>query len=175
MSKQLKNCTVQTIIKPNACFKDVIECMVDLVKNYTINDFVIVLAGLNDFKNKKYPHFKDINNQIKHCTHTNIILASVPFYNFENKINNFVYKFNDKLNGYVFRLNRYAKGNIIYLELNNRKGFSITKNEIVKKIIKNIELKKNANKNLKFVQMSAVANMEHTFLDQSLVEVIEIV
>ncbi|KAG5861041.1 hypothetical protein JTB14_021677 [Gonioctena quinquepunctata] len=109
MSKSIgEEFTIETIIKPGAYFVNVIEDVVELSMNFGLNDYIIVIAGSNDFNSKKYPSFREINSRIKECSHTNIIFSSVP-YGKQVKLNDFIYKFNIKLNEYTYKLNHYAK------------------------------------------------------------------
>ncbi|KAG5869961.1 hypothetical protein JTB14_004126 [Gonioctena quinquepunctata] len=105
--------TIETIIKPGAYFVTVIEDVVELSMKFGLNDYIIVIAGSNDFKSKKYPSFREINSRIKECSHMNIIFSSVP-YGKQVKLNDFIYKFNVKLNEYTYKLNHYAEGDISF-------------------------------------------------------------
>ncbi|KAG5863587.1 hypothetical protein JTB14_023354 [Gonioctena quinquepunctata] len=149
MSKSIgEEFTIETIIKPGAYFVNVIEDVVELSMNFGLNDYIIVIAGSNDFNSKKYPSFREINSRIKECSHTNIIFSSVP-YGKQVKLNDFIYKFNIKLNEYTYKLNHYAEGDISFFDLNCTKGTMQSKKEIVKKISDSIFRNKQT-KNLKF-------------------------
>ncbi|CAG9764511.1 unnamed protein product [Ceutorhynchus assimilis] len=103
--------TVQSIIKPNAMFADVIEDMANLSKYFTLEDFVLVLAGYNDLKNKKYSSFKSINSIFKKLGHTNLIVLSVPYKNnCDFTVNRAIFRFNYKLCLYMNRLNQFVEG-----------------------------------------------------------------
>ncbi|KAG5864878.1 hypothetical protein JTB14_010059 [Gonioctena quinquepunctata] len=149
MSKSIgEEFTIETIIKPGAYFVNVIEDVVELSMNFGLNDYIIVIAGSNDFNSKKYPSFREINSRIKECSHTNIIFPSVP-YGKQVKLNDFIYKFNIKLNEYTYKLNHYAEGDISFFDLNCTKGTMQSKKEIVKKISDFI-FRNKQRKNLKF-------------------------
>ncbi|KAG5865756.1 hypothetical protein JTB14_008386 [Gonioctena quinquepunctata] len=113
---------IQSIIKPSANFENVIDDVINLSDNYCLDDHIIILAGSNDFKTKKYPSFKKLNSKLKICTNTNIILSSVP-YNRNYKVNEMIYRYNIKLNDYAMKLNHYAEGNISFLDINNSEAF----------------------------------------------------
>ncbi|KAG5867199.1 hypothetical protein JTB14_000992 [Gonioctena quinquepunctata] len=69
MSKSIgEEFTIETIIKPGAYFVNVIEDVVELSMNFGLNDYIIVIAGSNDFNSKKYPSFREINSRIKECS-----------------------------------------------------------------------------------------------------------
>ncbi|KAG5873988.1 Copia protein, partial [Gonioctena quinquepunctata] len=112
--------TVQTIIKPNARYDNVIDNIVNISQDFSLADNIVIIAGYNDFLRGKYPSFKNINDKLKHCTHTNITLVSVPYIteDYITNTNTFIYKFNIRLNDYVTRLNKYAEGKVTFLELN---------------------------------------------------------
>lgn len=79
IKNNLKNINVQTFVKPNARLANVIVDVGPLTKDFTLDDFVIIVAGFNDFRYRKYPSFKEINDKIKFLGHTNVILVSVPY------------------------------------------------------------------------------------------------
>ncbi|KAG5885825.1 hypothetical protein JTB14_017195 [Gonioctena quinquepunctata] len=82
---------IQSIIKPSANFENVINDVIDLSNNYCLDDHIIILAGSNDFKTKKFPSFKKLNSILKICTNTNIILSSVP-HSRNYKVNEMIYR-----------------------------------------------------------------------------------
>lgn len=125
--------TTETIIKPGALFQNVIEDIVSLTRNYTLNDYVLIVAGTNDFKKMKYPFFKDIQSKIRYCTGTNIIFTSIPSVYCLRKYQTFVQKFNDKLSEYAFRLNQIAEGNVRCLDFCTKEG-KLLKNILADKI-----------------------------------------
>ncbi|KAG5865198.1 hypothetical protein JTB14_020765 [Gonioctena quinquepunctata] len=69
--------SIETLIKPGAYFVNVIEDIINLSTNFGLNDYIIVLAGSNDFHAKKFPLFREINSKAKCSSHTNIIFSSV--------------------------------------------------------------------------------------------------
>ncbi|KAG5861525.1 hypothetical protein JTB14_016296 [Gonioctena quinquepunctata] len=156
--------SIETLIKPGAYFVNVIEDIINLSTNFGLNDYIIVLAGSNDFHAKKFPLFREINSKAECSSHTNIIFSSVPYGN-HVELNDFIYKFNLKLNDYSHKLNHYAEGDISFFDLNNVKGSMISRKEIVKKFL-NIILRKKQVKNLKFVSIENV--ITDSFLDPSL-------
>ncbi|KAG5864687.1 hypothetical protein JTB14_030281 [Gonioctena quinquepunctata] len=156
--------SLETLIKPGAYFVNVIEDIINLSTNFGLNDYIIVLAGSNDFHAEKFPLFREINSKAKCSSHTNIIFSSVPHGN-HVELNDFIYKFHLKLNDYSHKLNHYAEGDISFFDLNNVKGSMISRKEIVKKNL-NIILRKKQVKNLKFV--SVENDITDSFLDPSL-------
>lgn len=162
---------IETIIKPGASFSGVIENIASLAKTYTLTDYIIIVAGANDFENNKYPSFKNINNKLKSCTHTNIIITTVPFI-INRKINKYINKFNNKLNDYLFRLNKYTQGNVNLLDINNNSGTISNKRVIAKQLAYLIKNSKNMNKVLIFVKVhEKIENV--VFEKPNVVEVLE--
>ena len=54
----LKDVSVQTIFKPGALFRDIIVDIIKLTKDFTLDDYVIIIGGSNDFNfNKKNSPF----------------------------------------------------------------------------------------------------------------------
>ena len=119
--KELESYEITSIIKPGALLWQIIENIDSLCKNYTINDFVIIIAGTNDINKKSTPSFRYICNKLKLSSHTNIIFTSILYK--KNRINSFlknryIHKYNSKLNEFLTKFNKYAEGNISYLEVN---------------------------------------------------------
>lgn len=127
LNLQLKDkYSIETIIKPGACLKDVIEYIDRLTKTFTLNDFVIIQAGFNDFLYHNYPSFKLLNFKLKQCLNTNLILTTVP--SKLPKYEFFINKFNDKLINYIIRLDKCVeKSKVSIVDVNNKDGYSISK------------------------------------------------
>lgn len=149
LSSSLGGFTVQLIVKPNAGFENVIQDVAGLSACFTRSDYIVIIAGANDFARNKYPSFRMINSRLKCCTHTNIILASVPYFMYNERVNKFVYRFNCKLLEYTLRLNRYAEASVSFLDVNDSGGH-LGRAEVSRKIEHLIKLEP-AVGNLKFV------------------------
>ncbi|KAG5871913.1 hypothetical protein JTB14_025005 [Gonioctena quinquepunctata] len=152
--------TVQTIIKPNARYDKVIDNIVNISQDFSLADNIVVKAGYNDFLRGKYPSFKNINDKLKHCTHTNITLVSVPYIteDYITNTNTFIYKFNIRLNDYVTRLNKYAEGKVTFLELNKVNGNILNLSQSTQNICElvNINRTKDFTKNLVFAKTTSL-------------------
>ena len=159
---------IETIKKPAASLSGVIEDIESLSRMYSLNDYIIIMAGTNDFSNNKYPLFKGIHNKIKNCTHTNIIFTTVPFCP-NGKNNKYINKYNNKLNEYLFKLNRSAQGNIRLLDINNKSGALLNKTKIANKLAYLIRTPSDPNKTLIFVH--AHKSMEKADSDRSAVNI----
>ena len=114
---------IMSIIKPGALLYQIIENIDTLSRNLTLNDYIIVIAGTNDINKNNTPSFRYICKKLKLCTHTNILISSVPHksHNKKNNIlkNKHISKYNFKLNDFLNKFNKYSEGNISYLEINN--------------------------------------------------------
>ena len=132
---KFNNYNVQSIIKPNACFKDVISDVLSLTKNFTLKDYVILHAGYHDVQNGRAPFFRFINGLLKHCTHTKIIFTTVSYSYKKNTNIQLMYKLNSQLFNYANALNRYAEGTVVCIDLNDANGLVHKKNAIVDKLL----------------------------------------
>ena len=85
---------MESIFKPNADLLNVIKDAPDLTRDFTLNDYVIILAGTNDTVKRK--KFKDIVviDVLDRMMHTNVIFCNVPYQNFESGLNDTIYNFN---------------------------------------------------------------------------------
>lgn len=109
---------IKSIIKPNGLFKHIIENIQTEVKDFTMDDFVIILGGSNDiYYNKIDPSFRCIVDIIQRYTNTNIIYLSIPITNKVYAKN--ILKFNIKLEETIKELN-HTYGNVTYLEFNGK-------------------------------------------------------
>lgn len=126
LRRTIKNCTVTSVIKPGASLSAVMANMHNLSKHLTKSDVIIVMAGQNDLLNGSFPSFKIICENLKKCSHTNIIFSSVPYTKSIN-INNSIFKYNCKLNDFIVKLNKVTEGNVKYYEI-NKETYKINKN-----------------------------------------------
>lgn len=108
------NYSVLNFFKPNGKLNDIINNVPKLTKNFTTNDYVILIGGTNDFPCQNLKQLTLIYlNLVKSLLNTNIILTAIP-YNYKNvqlnydinAINKFLYKLclNNK-NTYFFNTN----------------------------------------------------------------------
>lgn len=149
---------ISAIVKPGALLHQVIENMELLTKNFTINDYVIIVGGSNDIDSKTTPSFRTICKKLKLCTHTNVIFSSVPFFknNYKNYLkNSHIYKYNVRLNEFLFKFNKCVEGQTRYMEINNNNTSKQIRGEILEGII-NILNKPFQRNNLRFIKTSEV-------------------
>lgn len=143
---EFESYSIVTICKPAAPLNIIIENIDNLTKNFTENDFVIIIGGTNDIKYKTYPSFRNICDKLKLCRHTNVILASIPYGHNKTRNKN-ISKLNIKLREFLIRLNNCSQNIVSFLETHHVKSLS-DKNDVANKIIKKIERLKYVNQNL---------------------------
>lgn len=112
---------VQTVMKPGASLADVVSGIESLTKNFTMNDFVIILGGLNDILRGKYPSFRLLNKKLKQLQHTNLIAVTIPLH-IRPEYYFYITKFNNKLENYMIHLDRYLSGRVSTVGVDGIKG-----------------------------------------------------
>lgn len=156
----LQQYEIMSIKNPGALLCQIIENIESLTKNYTLQDFVIIIGGANDIKNRRTPLFRSICNKLKMCSHTNILFVSVPYVEKNQNINRHIYKFNTKLSDFLHKFNNYTEGVIKYIESNNDHSKKFHKDLVATQILHAISLTKNVTKNLKFIKISDSLNYD---------------
>lgn len=146
LKHDLTKYSIETLIKPGATTDRIVESVDQLTRNYCFNDYVVVIAGTNDFRGKKYPQLKVLVDKVKKCCdHTNMILVSVPY--ISEELASRVYRFNCKLREIVYRLDQCMEGTVRYVDLNFVKPVLSNKEiacgEIVRCITSSFHLYKN--------------------------------
>lgn len=144
---------MQAVIKPNAGYCRVIEDIVSLSKDYTLNDHIVILAGQNDFYRGRYPLFKALNESLKQCTHTNLHLLSIPYSTKKVRCNKFVYKFNVKMAEYALKLDSCARGNVTFLDINDSKGAVRAWRDIVGMLSSKVLQNSAVHKTLRYIEL----------------------
>lgn len=119
--KELDGYTKLSFVKPGAKLNEILANIEDLTKDFTIEDFVITMAGTNDIISGQTPSFRYICNKLKLCTHTNILFASVP-YQKTIRENKHIFKYNSNLNKFLWKFNKYTEGHVHYIEINPKAG-----------------------------------------------------
>lgn len=154
LKEKLKTCgarfMVETLIKPGASFDRVTEDIKSLTKDYCSMDYVIVVAGSNDFKRNKYPSFRLLVDKVRHCSHTNMVLLSVPY--FSKRLNSRIHRYNTRLNELVYRLSQCTEGFVEYVELNVGKSIQSCKRLVSGRLAFLIGSRRSLCKNLIFIK-----------------------
>lgn len=106
---------ISSIVKPNAKFQAVTENLKSLTKNFTTKDFVIVLAGTNDFAEKGTAEVNfNLSTLEEAAQRTNVIFPGIPLRFDTQDLNRHISRTNKILN---YRLLKIAekRSNIILL------------------------------------------------------------
>lgn len=157
MSKQLAgwDVRVESVIKPGARLGGVIDSLPDLTKNYTFNDHVLIMAGQNDIRSGKYPSFRVLNDKLKICSNTNVLLASVP-YMASCALNRRIYRFNMRLYEYSLRVGACRRGKVEFLDVNGR-GVAVFDEAVIAEKAANIVGKRGCTGNLIFIDTADIS------------------
>ncbi|CAH1103934.1 unnamed protein product [Psylliodes chrysocephalus] len=140
LDRELRRCyngniryNIQTISKPAAHLEGVVEDIVALTSNFTLNDYVIIIAGTNNFREKRYPSVKFIYNRLK-SINTNIIFTTAPRNAMDYNVKQCVNNFNN-----IPKINKYLQGKVAMVNILENRGELVSKNIICKKIIAEME------------------------------------
>lgn len=161
-----KDYSVQCLIKPNASFLDVIVDIDKLVKSFSKDDCVIVLAGEHEFCLGSLPKVKAIWQKVKFCTHTNLIFLSHPNirkFNATERIDWFYSRFCS----FIDRVNQFSEGEISFLFSGNKSKGEKNWELISENILGKINLYKKLIKNLIFIPILNRTDMLSKVNDQS--------
>lgn len=139
---------VQSVIKPFALLRDIIENISAFVRDFDKDDYVIVFAGYNDFSASGSPNFSLVLNKLKECVHTNVIVLSVPIH---HKYVNKCYSFNSKLDNLMYRLDKFSSNKVSFINTCNNLGRKHTNRRISGLILN--QIKCSGSKNLTFVML----------------------
>lgn len=158
---------VCSIIKPNACFEDVVSDINNLATNFTKKDCVIIMAGTNNvLKNQRVDH-KVLHGVVNSLKSTNTILVSAPpMHETPNIIGNRASSFNKYLYSYVDE-----NMDISYVDMNNvvsRRDFTkhglhlnmYGKHTFFKHIANTIKVKVKSDINIKQTNFKHKSNLE---------------
>ena len=115
LTHYLNRFCVQLITKPSARFKDLVFTADCYVNNLSCNDYVVVLAGINDNDIR----LGDITLLANKCFHTNLIICNLPYKNDSADISYKIQNVNNKLSRISQRLKQFSNC-IDFLDLSNR-------------------------------------------------------
>lgn len=88
------NYSVQSICKPNAMFDDVVSDVDNLSKYFTLNDFVIILAGSNNVLKHKPISQETFKKLYCVSKRVNLIYTAIPYWKNNCDLNNSLFDFN---------------------------------------------------------------------------------
>lgn len=94
-----RNYNVQSIIKPNAKSADILKDVDGITNDLDKNDFVFVMTGTNDIdQNTNIDELINvIEDSLKNCTKTNIIISKIPYRYDAPKLNHTIRLMNFKI------------------------------------------------------------------------------
>ena len=145
-----KQIQVETFVKPGGLYRNIIENIDGISKDFTSTDYIIVVAGANDLANNKYPSMRHINFKLKSCRHTNLILCSVPM---SAHTNYKTLNFNQRLFEYTMVVDRFSEHKVSYLEINDLAGKKSSNHRVSLGIRSEIESPRKINSNLIFIKL----------------------
>lgn len=154
--KNKLNANVLSVVKPFACYEDVIVNLPLMTCDFTRNDSVIIIAGFNDFIRGGFPSLVNFNNKLKSCLHTNLHIVSVPYMKNTN-INRLIYKFNYKLNDYILKVNKCTESSIHFIDFNSKFG-RLTKGQLVLSLLNSLRYP--SHNNIKFIPLNEKTNFQ---------------
>lgn len=172
LQTRLSDYKIETFIRPYATFEVITENLESISQTFTGSDYIIILGGYNNFINRQCQiSTKHLLSSLKQCSHTNFIFVSVPYINFNSKINDYIYNFNNNLKKCLIQLDRYTKESFTFVDINSEHG-RLSKTELVSLFINQIRNSTKIFKTLIFVNTSSgnfLNENDHTIADASLV------
>lgn len=112
---------VQSIFKPNATFEQVTENVKELGRKFNKNDFIIIMAGVNNAIKGKSLNDEQLIRMFTELSHTNVICVSAPYWYGRKVLNHFIYKINNS----IFNAIQNSNEQVLFLDSNS---FLIKKN-----------------------------------------------
>ncbi|KAJ8712994.1 hypothetical protein PYW08_008298 [Mythimna loreyi] len=144
---------VTCYLKPGAKLTDVLNGHDQEIKSLTKNDYIVLLAGIND---NAYSSTNNLKTWLEKVGITNVIISEIPYNNYLN-----VHQLND-----VFKNVCRNFSNSVYIDMDYSRELSFTKKNCVKlsrnilKEICHIEYK------IKFEEYSRQLNIKKSYNDQ---------
>lgn len=158
--RDFKEFNLQHITKPGAGLINVIENIHNLAKDFTDGDYVLIMAGSNDFLRCKNPSVKKILDRIESCSHTNFIVFSVPYFQsrFNYKTNLAISRYNSTLKYLIERYNSKSENIVHFVDFHSTKRIKSSLRKI-SDVVLNLVSSHNAfeQKNLKYVKTTILS------------------
>ncbi|KAG5886532.1 hypothetical protein JTB14_002029 [Gonioctena quinquepunctata] len=153
MPYQLQGQNISALVKPGARLHNVLENIENLIKDFTLNDFIVIIAGSNYIDSRTTPSFSFICKKLRLCSSNNVIFSSVPFCK-SNVKNNQIYKYNSRLNDFLCKFNKCVEGQTSYLGINGKWMHRRRINETLIENVINIIKRPDQIKKLRFIKIS---------------------
>ncbi|KAG5870194.1 hypothetical protein JTB14_023182 [Gonioctena quinquepunctata] len=165
LRKRLSKSTfnISALVKPGARLHNVLENIEHLIKDFTLNDCVVIIDGSNDIDCRTTPSFSSICKKLRLCSNTNVIFSSIPFCKSYVE-NNHIYKYNSCLNDFLCKFNKCVEGQTSYLEIKEKWIHRRRINETSIENVINIIKRPSQIKKLRFIKISDddLQNMDAT-------------
>lgn len=134
-----KSITIQSIVKPGAHYDSVLYRLESLTRDFNGSDYVVIIAGSNDFYNNKRPKFSKIYEILKECSHTNLIFLACPILRKNNNCD-YVSFFNINLKKILGAFAKKSENCCHYIDINTDRGYKVRNWLIGKMIAESIHL-----------------------------------
>lgn len=168
------NFIVQSFIKPGASYHSTMDNIEDLTRNFTSNDYILIMTGSNDFISNQNPSLRFILNKIEKCSNTNIIFSATPVTPDNIKNSRWIQKFNYRLQEKIVKVNNVSENKVCFLDITKENMFKLRNKEIADKVITIINNNK-YNKNLVYVKLNHSEEAEiNQPLDKNITETIDL-
>ncbi|CAG9763481.1 unnamed protein product [Ceutorhynchus assimilis] len=127
---------VESVIKPGAHYDSVLEGLERTIKNYNSDDYVVVVAGSNDFLTGSRPKFYKIHEKIGVC----FIFLACPSTIKSQSSNNLIQQFNNCLKQIINTYNTTSNKSFDFINININHGIKVRNWLIGKMIAESIQL-----------------------------------
>ncbi|KAK9730428.1 hypothetical protein QE152_g15205 [Popillia japonica] len=129
--------SAQAICKPNATFKDIVNDIANLTRDFTEHDFVIIQAVSNDVLKRELTVKNDFMEYVfmelkrelvkndfmeyvfMELAKTNVIFLSIPYWSGRSVLNNLIYDYNCRVYNII---QSFSMQNISFVETNRVLG-----------------------------------------------------
>lgn len=154
--------SVQSVIKPYACFEAVTESVSALTNNFDSNDYVVIMAGYNDYSLRNVaPNYSTILKCLKECTHTNVIILSPPIC---FKCPNNCMSFNIRLRNLIYNFDKCTPNKLNFVDICDNRGRKNTNFKISEKICSLVNFSNI--KNLTYIKLNEnISNLSTNYFE----------
>ncbi|CAG9769496.1 unnamed protein product [Ceutorhynchus assimilis] len=152
-----ENIFIESIVKPGAHYDGVLHGLKSLTRDYNKNDYVVVIAGSNDFYNNRRPKFGKIHEVLKECSHTNFIVLASPILRKYNNVN-YISLFNNNLRKILSAFSKQSDNLYDYIDINTDRGYKVSNWLIGKMIAESMHLNFSQNELCDSLKITKVNN-----------------
>jgi len=116
LRSDLESYQVSSLFKPNASFEGVVKDLRAITNDFGRNDFVVIMAGVNDILKSRRLTKQKILDVLKVLSNTNTIIISIPFCPRRHVLNNFIFEANLTLYEAIASANHH---NVFFVDSNS--------------------------------------------------------